>query len=90
MAKQNDIPVKVAGKLYRFISNGEQAGLFSKSGLEQELKVVEVPKGRGMPKVQDAEGNAVHLSRAARPCSCKGAPWNTRYTTLKDGLNVTA
>lgn len=86
MATQNDAPVKVAGKLYRFISNGEQAGLFAKDEPVQKLTVTEQGRGRMLPAVTTEDGEALKLARAARPCSCKGAPWSTSYRDLEKQL----
>lgn len=86
MPTQVDLPVKVDGKLYRFIANGTKAALFGKDGVHQKLTVTEAAKDRRIPKVANLDGEPVTMARSARPCSCKGAPWNVRYTKLAEDL----
>lgn len=87
MATQMDLPVKYNGKLYRFISDGTKAGLFGKGGvLEVALTVDKPSQGNLMPAVTTVDGKPVRLSRSSRPCSCKGAPWSTRYSDLAASL----
>lgn len=77
-----DIPVRTGGKLYRFVMKDGEAGLFDKTGLVQKLSVTDSNDRRRVPQVADSEGNNVKLTRVARPCSCKGSPWNRKLKDL--------
>lgn len=81
-----DLPVKMGGKSYRLITDGDTAGLFGRAGLEQRLVVVDDKNGRGIPTVTNEAGDPVSLSRTSRPCSCKGAPWKTSLSDLRGQL----
>lgn len=87
MSSRVDLPVRHNGKLYRFIASGDKAALFDKGGsIALPLTVTEMAAGRRIPKVVDAQGAVVTLARGSRPCSCKGAPWNSSFTSLEEQL----
>lgn len=81
------MPVRHQGKTYRFIASGSKAALFGKGGtLDLSLNVTETAVGNRLPKVETLEGDSISFARGSRPCSCKGAPWNTPFATLESQL----
>ena len=77
-----DLPVRVGGKVYRFVSNGTKGALFSKNAPPVPLTVIADSEPRKMPQVTGEDGAEVLLGKSARPCSCKGAPWSERASAL--------
>lgn len=82
----DDYTVRYAGEIYRMVVKDGKAGLFTKGGLKHRFHVsADSTKGR-LPALQDDSQTRVMVSRAARPCSCKGYPWNTASRELKASI----
>ena len=82
-----DIAVRMNGRTYRLITNGDRAGLFSGHGSEPVRLDVTAPGANihAIPALSGPDGPAA-LARASRPCSCTGAPWNLGVAGLRAQL----
>lgn len=85
--KQYDMPVRLGGKTFRLVTDGENGGLFSQGGLAQTVTVIADGRGSRAPSVVDANGEALEVRKVARPCSCRGYPWNANTSTLVGELS---
>lgn len=69
-----DAAVRWNGALWRLVMSGDSGALAAPG--KQSVAVVKTGAGRfGVPEVA-ADGTVLALTRAPKPCSCKGAPWN--------------